>query len=120
MTTNIIEQKDNIPWIAGTRISLYDVMDFAIDGYPAKFIANMLGLSVEQVQAALKYIDIHQSEVGVQYQVFLAEAAQLQEYWQQQNRELDERVANHPAPIGKEAAWLKLQEQKAKRLSSKL
>jgi hypothetical protein len=95
-------------------------MDFAIEGYPPKFIANMLNLSIEQVQAALQYIDTHQSEVQAQYQVFLAEAAQLREYWQQQNRELDQRVANLPAPIGKEAAWFKLQQEKAKRLSSKL
>jgi uncharacterized protein (DUF433 family) len=113
-----IERNETGLFIAGTRISLYDVMDFEIAQYPAKFIANMLNLSQEQVQAALEYIETHRTEVESEYRSILAEASELQAYWQEQNRELNERVATLPAPVGQEAAWQKLQAQKAKRLVS--
>jgi uncharacterized protein (DUF433 family) len=42
--------------IAGTRITLYDVMDYLIEKYPPKFIRAMLDLTDEQVTAALTCI----------------------------------------------------------------
>jgi uncharacterized protein (DUF433 family) len=117
--TSTIERKETGLYISGTRITIYDVLDFAIAQYPAKFIANMLNLSLEQVQIALEYIDTHRAEVEAEYRSITLEAAQLQDYWQEQNRELNERVAKLPAPVGKEAAWQKLQDQKAKRLALK-
>jgi uncharacterized protein (DUF433 family) len=119
MPTSKIERRETGLYISGTRISIYDVMDLAIAQYPAKFIANMLNLSLEQVQIALEYIDIHRTQVEAEYQSILAEADELHIYWQEQNRELNERVAKLPAPLGKEAAWQKLQIQKAARLTSK-
>jgi hypothetical protein len=47
--TSTIERKETGLYISGTRITIYDVLDFAIAQYPAKFIANMLNLSLEQV-----------------------------------------------------------------------
>ncbi len=116
ISSNIIDRNETGLFIAGTRISLYDVMDFAIAQYPAKFIANMLNLSQEQVQTALEYIESHRTEVESEYQSILTEASELQAYWQEQNRELNVRVATLPAPVGQEAAWQKLQAQRAKRL----
>jgi Protein of unknown function (DUF433) len=42
--------------IAGTRITLYDVMDYAIAQYPPKFIRGLFELTEEQLDAALAYI----------------------------------------------------------------
>jgi hypothetical protein len=114
-----IEREGTDLFISGTRVTIYDVMDFEIERYPAKFIANMLNLSPGQIRVALEYIETHRPEVEAEYQSCLAAAAELREYWQEQNRELDERVAKLPPPAGKEAVWQKLQEQKAKRLASK-
>lgn len=49
--------------IAGTRITLYDVMDYFTAGYPAKLIREKLCLTDAQVNAALYYIEAHQAEV---------------------------------------------------------
>lgn len=117
--SSIIERNETGLFITGTRISLCDIMDFVTAKYPAKFIANMLNLTQEQVQAAFEYIDTHRAEVESEYQSILTEASELQAYWQEQNRELNERVSKLPAPAGKEAAWQKLQAQKAKKLVSK-
>lgn len=115
VTSDTIDRNETGLFISGTRISLYDVMDFEVAQYPAKFIANMLNLTQEQVQAALAYIDTHRTEVESEYQSILTEASELQAYWQEQNRELNERVATLPAPVGQEAAWQKLQAQKARK-----
>ena len=73
--------------IAGTRIMLYDVMDYVTENYPAKFIRTMLGLTDEQVNAALFYIETHRAEVETEYQFILKEAEELQQYYEEENRD---------------------------------
>jgi hypothetical protein len=41
-------------------------------------------------------------------------AESCSEYWEERNRERLLEIANLPPPPGKEAAWAKLQEKKAK------
>jgi uncharacterized protein (DUF433 family) len=100
--------------IAGTRITLYDVMDHIKAGWPAKLIRNWLPLTEAQLQAALSYIDTHQKEVEVEYQTVLQIAQENQEYWQQKNRDRLAYVASLPPKPGQEEIHLKLQAWKAK------
>jgi uncharacterized protein (DUF433 family) len=100
--------------IAGTRITLYDVMDYVSAQYPPKFIRAMLSLTDEQVNAALSYIKAHRAEVEAEYQTILQEAEELRQYWEEQNRELFARIAAKPPKPGTEAIRAKLQAAKAK------
>jgi len=100
--------------IAGTRITLYDVMDYITAQYPHKFICALFRLTDEQMNAALSYIEANRAEVEAEYCLVLEEAKELQQYWREQNRELIEKIAKMPPPPGKEVAWEKLQAQKAK------
>ncbi len=100
--------------IAGTRITLYDVMDYVKAQYPPKFIRAMLSLTDEQVNAALSYIETHRGEVEAEYQIVLKEAEELRQYYEEQNRDLIARISAKPPKPGMEAAWEKLQAQKAK------
>jgi uncharacterized protein (DUF433 family) len=100
--------------IAGTRITLYDVMDYLTAQYPHKFIRALFRLTDEQMNAALTYIEANRAEVEAEYRVVLEEAKELQQYWREQNRELIEKIAKMPPPLGKEVAWEKLQAHKAK------
>ena len=43
--------------IAGTRITLYDIMDYVTAQYPPKFIRGLFDLTEEQINAALAYIE---------------------------------------------------------------
>jgi uncharacterized protein (DUF433 family) len=101
--------------IAGTRITLYDVMDYLVEQYPPKFIAAMLDLTVEQVSTALSYIEQHRVEVEVEYQLVLKEAEELQQYYEVKNRDLIARIAAQPPKPGTEAIWEKLRADRAKR-----
>lgn len=105
--------------LAGTRITLYDVMDYWTAKYPPKFIRSLFNLTDAQINAAIAYIQANFVEVEAEYQVVLKEAAELQKYYEEQNRELIAKIAKMPPPSGKEAVWEKLQAQKAK-LQAKL
>jgi uncharacterized protein (DUF433 family) len=100
--------------VAGTRITLYDVMDYVIAQYPPKFIRAMLSLTDEQVNAALFYIEAYRPEVEAEYQLVLKEAEELRQYYEEQNRDLIARISAKSPKPGMEAAWEKLQAQKAK------
>ncbi|WP_251959631.1 DUF433 domain-containing protein [Nostoc commune] len=103
--------------IAGTRITLYDVIDYMTAEYPPQFIQGLFDLTEEQINAALAYIETNRAEVEAEYQQILKEAEELQQYYQEQNRELVARIAAQPPKPGTEAAWEKLRAAKAKRES---
>lgn len=103
--------------IAGTRITLYDVMDYVTAQYPPKFIQGLFDLTEEQINVALAYIETYRSEVEAEYQQVLQEAEELRKYYEEQNRERVARSAAKPPKPGTEAAWEKLRAAKAKRES---
>ncbi|MFM7442141.1 MAG: DUF433 domain-containing protein [Snowella sp.] len=100
--------------ISGTRITVYDVMDYVNAQYPPKFIRGLFNLTDEQINAALVYIEANRAEVEAEYQIVLKESEELRQYYEQQNRDLIARLAIKPPRPGMEAAWEKLQAQKAK------
>ena len=100
--------------ISGTRITLYDVMDYVMAQYPPKFIRSLFDLTDAQMNAALSYIEANRAEVEAEYQVVLKQAEETRLYWDSRNREHIARVAAMSPKPGREALWAKLQEQKAK------
>ena len=100
--------------IAGTRITLYDVMDYLSAGWTPKLTRDWLNLKDEQLNAALSYIDAHRSEVESEYQTVLQNAREIREYWEAKNRERFARIAAMPPKPGQEAIRAKLQAQKVK------
>ena len=100
--------------IAGTRITLYDVMDYVMAQYPPKFIRSMLSLTDEQINAALAYIETHRPEVEAEYQTVLQETEELRQYYEEQNRSRFARIAAKPPKAGTEAIRAKLTAAKAR------
>lgn len=100
--------------ISGTRITLYDVMDYLTAQYPPKFICSLLHLTDEQINAALSYIEANCPEVEAEYQIVLKQAEENRRYWQERNREHSARVTTMPPKPGREILWTKLQQQKAR------
>jgi uncharacterized protein (DUF433 family) len=100
--------------IFGTRITLYDVMDYVTAQYPPKFIRSLFDLTEDQINAALSYIETNCPEVEAEYHLVLKQARENRQYWEERSREHLARAAKiHPKP-SQEALWTKLQEQKAK------
>jgi uncharacterized protein (DUF433 family) len=59
------------PEIAGTRITVYDVMDYVTDGWHRDEIARLFRLSSRDIQAAFDYIEEHRDRVNAEYQRIL-------------------------------------------------
>jgi len=100
--------------IAGTRITLYDIMDYVTAQYPPKFIRGLFDLTEEQINAALAYIEANRATVEAEYQMVLKEAEELRLYYEEKNRDLIARIAAQPPKPGEEAIRAKLQAAKAK------
>lgn len=100
--------------IAGTRITLYDVMDYVTAQYPPKFIQGLFELTEEQINVALAYIEANPTIVEAEYQIVLKEAEELRQYYEEKNRDLITRLAAQPPKPGQEAVRAKLQAAKAK------
>ena len=56
------------PEIEGTRITVYDVLDYVSQGWHRDRIAALFRLSSRDIQAALNYIDQHHDDVMASYQ----------------------------------------------------
>jgi uncharacterized protein (DUF433 family) len=63
------------PEIAGTRITVYDVLDYHKSGTHRDVIAGILSLSSRQVEVAIRYIEEHRDEVMADYEEMLARDA---------------------------------------------
>lgn len=100
--------------IAGTRITLYDVMDYLVSGWSPQLIRDWLPLTEEQLDAALSYIDTHRNEVEAEYQTVLQTAEEIRQYWEAKNRERSAHIATLPPKPGQEEIHAKLQAWKAK------
>ena len=55
------------PEIAGTRITVYCIMDYIRDGIDSPQIATELRLSADQVVAAIEYIHAHGADLSAEY-----------------------------------------------------
>ena len=67
MTAKIIDRGRG-PEIEGTRITVFDIWDYAKGNWHRDAIAATLRLSSTQVSVALQYIEQHKANVLAQYQ----------------------------------------------------
>lgn len=89
--------------IAGTRITLYDVLDYVTAGWPPRFIRDRFDLSEQQITDVMAYIQEHRAEVEAEYQTVVQIAEENQRYWEERNRERFARLAALP-PSPEQAA----------------
>jgi len=82
--------------ISGTRITLYDVMDYVTAGWPAHLIRDRLQLTDQQTGDVMAYIETHRAEVDREYQAVLQTAVENRRYWQERNQERFARIASSP------------------------
>lgn len=101
-------------FIAGTRITLYDVMDYLAADWPPHLIRQWLNLTEQQITDVLQYIGVHRAELEAEYQQVLQQTEDIRQYWDVRNRKRLAHTAAKPPTPGQEAARAKLQAWKAK------
>ncbi|EKU96303.1 hypothetical protein Lepto7375DRAFT_0292 [Leptolyngbya sp. PCC 7375] len=72
--------------IQGTRITLYDVMDYLTTGYDNETIRKMLSLTQTQWDAAQTYIAAHHTNIIGEYHQVLEQAEENRRYWETRNQ----------------------------------
>src|SRR4051812_34547731 len=100
--------------IAGTRITLYSIMDFVKAEWPPKLIRDWFNLTDQQITDVMTYITEHRDEVEAEYQLVLQQAEEHRRYWEERNRERFAQIAAQPPKPGQEAIRAKLAAHKAK------
>jgi uncharacterized protein (DUF433 family) len=101
--------------VAGTRITLYSIMDCVQADWPPRLIRDWFNLTDEQINDVMDYIEAHRSEVEAEYQIVVQRAAEIRRYWQDRNREHFNRIAALPPKPGQEEIRARLQARKAQR-----
>jgi len=71
----VVDRGDG-PKIAGTRTTVYTVLDYLRAGRSRDWIAALLHLSSDQVQAAIDCIHDHDTQVNAEYEAIVARIEQ--------------------------------------------
>jgi uncharacterized protein (DUF433 family) len=100
--------------IAGTRITLYDIMDYLTNDWPPKLIQQWFNLTDKQMADVMEYIENNRAEVEAEYQQVLDQAEEIRQYWEERNRERFAQIAAMPRKPGQEQLWAKLDALKAR------
>jgi len=102
--------------IAGTRITLYSIMDYLQAGWPTERIRDRLHLTDTQIADVMAYIEAQRATVEAEYQLVLQQAEENRHYWEARNRDRLTQLAAQPPPPapGQEAIRAKLQAQKSR------
>jgi hypothetical protein len=106
-----IHNRGRGPEIKGSRITVYDVMDYHPE-HPASWIADLFRLPVPHVELAIRYIEEHREQLTPEYQKMLERARQgnpphiqawldgAHERLLAKKRELERRKAGGPVDAG--------------------
>lgn len=99
--------------VAGTRITLYAIMDFIKEDYPPKLIRHKFNLTEQQMADVLAYIEKHRDEVEAEYRQVIAEGEERRREWEEKQKEiLDSIPADRPMSPQEAAIRAKLAEAK--------
>ena len=82
--------------VAGTRTTLYQIMDFLKANYSPEEIMTCFRLTIRQMTEVMKYIKTHRDEVETEYQQVVALAETNRRYWEELNHERLEQIAKMP------------------------
>jgi uncharacterized protein (DUF433 family) len=72
--------------IAGTRITLYALLDYFRDGWSPRMVQQWFGLTEAQMDDVIHYINAHREEVDQEYEEILKRSEENRRYWEDQQR----------------------------------
>jgi hypothetical protein len=104
--------------VAGTRITLYQIMDFLKADYSPEEIMTCFRLTIRQMTEIMNYIETNRDEVEAEYQQVVASAETNRRYWEELNREHFEQISKMPPKAGHADLRRKLHEWKTQSGSS--
>ncbi len=100
--------------IAGTRITLYQIMDYVKANEPPEVIRDHFRLTIKQTEDVLDYIRTHYDEIEKEYQRILVQSEKNRRYWHERNKKRLAEIEKLPRNPKHAEAWAKLDEWRAK------
>jgi|GEM_PF-850238 uncharacterized protein (DUF433 family) len=100
--------------VGGTRITLYQIMDFVKAGESPEFIRDLFRLTIRQTEEVMTYIRNNYDEFEKEYQKVVREWEEIRQYWEERNRERFAEIASRPRKPEHKEIWAKLDEWKAR------
>ena len=96
--------------IAGTRITLYEILDYLKGGWTPRLLAMRLDLPYPMIEKALAWLEENRPTVEREYEQVLAQAKKKRAYWETRNKEKLQKLGQLDAEELKE----KIRSRKAK------
>lgn len=93
--------------VAGTRITLYQIMDYVKANEPPEVIRDHFRLTIRQTDAVMAYIRTHYDEVDAEYRDILAKAEEIRQYWSERNKYRFAEIASLPRKPEHKEIWEK-------------
>ncbi len=121
MSTNnngaLIVEVPRGPSIAGTRITVYSVLDLIKANWSTELILQHMPITAQQLDAVYDYIAAHQAEVERDYARIVQRSEELRAYYEEQNRALSPFPPDMPweeriALMRQKAAAMKASQEK--------
>jgi len=75
--------------IAGTRITLYAILDYLHENWPPNLIRDWFNLTDNQMADVLAYIEDHRDRVEREYQQVIQQGEEIRRYWEERNNSRD-------------------------------
>jgi len=108
-----VERRNNNLYVIGTRITLYDLMDYLTsDHWALDDIRDLFSFTQPQWEGILAFIAENRALVEEEYQEVVQAAEKSRRYWEARNRARMEWIRSQPPPPGKEAIYAKLRKLK--------
>ncbi|MDM8540585.1 hypothetical protein QUF90_05810 [Desulfococcaceae bacterium HSG9] len=82
--------------IAGTRTTLYQIMDYVKENEPPEVIRDHFRLTIKQTADVMDYIRTHYDEVEEEYRKIVRKADEIRQYWSERNRERFTEISRSP------------------------
>ena len=83
----IVRRSDRGLCIAGTRITLYLVMDYLKAGWPPHLIRHWLDLSEDEITNSINFIESNREDFETEYNEVVRKANDREKFWREQNRQ---------------------------------
>jgi len=97
--------------VAGTRITLYQIMVYLKAGWSPELIRQWLDMTDIQIADVMNYINAHRNQVEAEYQSVLRQAEENRKYWEAHNKERFARIAASHSD-DQDPVWLKIRAKK--------
>jgi uncharacterized protein (DUF433 family) len=111
----IVRRKDRGLCVAGTRISLYLIMDYLKDGWPPHILRHQLLLSEEQMNPVMDYLNSNADSFEAEYDDVMKRCAEREAYWRERQKKIKKEPNKSNFTPEQAVAWAKLAAYKRER-----